>query len=78
MKPHTLAHKGAKCVRERVKKMAKLVLGKNQLETLEEMMNLAINFLEGVEEYKADQKKYETVRDAIQTQKIKQAIKAGN
>ena len=48
------------------------------METLEEMMNLAINFLEGVEEYKADQKKYEKVRDAIETQKIKQAIKAGN
>jgi len=60
------------------KKMAKIVLGKNQMETLEEMMNLAINFLEGVEEYKADQKKYEKVRDAIETQKIKQAIKAGN
>ena len=60
------------------KKMARIVLGKNQMETLEEMMNLAINFLEGVEEYKADQKKYETVRDAIETQKIKQAIKAGN
>ena len=60
------------------KKMARIVLGKNQMETLEEMMNLAINFLEGVEEYKADQKKYEKVRDAIETQKIKQAIKAGN
>lgn len=53
--------------------MTKIILGKNQMETLEEMMNVAINFLQGIEEYQADQKRYEKVREAIENQKIKQA-----
>jgi len=46
----------------------KIVLGNKQVETLEEIMNLAINFLEGVEEYKADQKRYEALRNSIEAQ----------
>ena len=48
--------------------MAKLVLGTKQVETLEEIMNLAINFLQGVEEYKADQKRYEALQASIDKQ----------
>jgi hypothetical protein len=48
--------------------MVKIWLGRKQKETLEEMMNLAINFLDGMEEYKADQEKYEKLRDAIEKQ----------
>ena len=58
---------------KRVDTMTKIILGKNQMETLEEMMNVAINFLQGIEEYQADQKRYEKVREAIENQKIKQA-----
>ncbi len=53
--------------------MAKLVLGNKQLETLDEMMNLAINFLQGVEEYKADQKRYEALQASIDKQLNKEA-----
>ena len=43
------------------------------METLEEMMNLAINFLDNVEEYSADQKRYEAVRNSIEAQLSKAA-----
>ena len=51
------------------------------METLEEMMNLAINFLEGIEEYKADQKRYMKLQKTIENQLLtaKQLLaKAGN
>jgi len=50
----------------------KIVLGNKQIETLEEVLNLAINFLDGMEEYKADQKKYEALRSSIDAQLEKQ------
>jgi len=50
----------------------KLVLGNKQIETLEEVLNLAINFLQGVDEYKADQKKYEALQASIDAQLEKQ------
>ena len=49
----------------------KINLGNKQIETLEEMMNVAINLLEGVEEYKADQKRYEALRASVETQLAK-------
>lgn len=49
----------------------KLNLGNKQIETLEEMMNVAINLLEGVEEYKADQKRYEALRASVEAQLAK-------
>lgn len=49
----------------------KLNLGNKQLETLDEVLSLAINFLEGVEEYKADQKRYEALRASIDNQLAK-------
>lgn len=49
----------------------KLTLGTKQIETLEEVLNLAINFLDGMEEYKADQKKYEALRASIDAQLAK-------
>ena len=51
----------------------KLNLGNKQVETLQEVMNLAINFLEGMEEYKADQKKYEALQASINNQLYKGA-----
>ena len=51
----------------------KLNLGNKQVETLQEVMNLAINFLEGMEEYKADQKKYEALQASINNQLFKGA-----
>lgn len=51
----------------------KLNLGSKQIETLQEVMNLAINFLEGMEEYKADQKKYEALQTSINNQLYKGA-----
>lgn len=49
----------------------KINLGNKQIETLEEMMNVAINLLEGVEEYKADQKRYEALRASVEAQLAK-------
>jgi hypothetical protein len=48
--------------------MKKILLGNKQAETLKECMNLAINFLEGMEEYKDDYKRYYELRDRIETQ----------
>jgi hypothetical protein len=48
--------------------MKKILLGTKQAETLEECMNLAINFLEGMEEYQADSKRYRQLRDSIEEQ----------
>lgn len=45
--------------------MKKIVLGDKQAETLEECVNLAINFLQGVDEYKADFKRYSDLRDKL-------------
>lgn len=50
----------------------KLVLGAKQMETLDEVLNLAINFLQGVDEYKADKKRYEALQASIDAQKAKQ------
>lgn len=49
----------------------KINLGNKQIETLEEVLNLAINFLEGVEEYKAEQKRYEALQASIEAQLAK-------
>ena len=49
----------------------KIILGVKQMETLDEVLNLAINFLQGVDEYKADKKKYEALQIAIDNQKAK-------
>jgi hypothetical protein len=48
--------------------MKKILLGERQAETLEECMNLAINFLVGMEEYEADYKKFCELRDKIDLQ----------
>jgi hypothetical protein len=48
--------------------MKKILLGTKQAETLEDCMTLAINFLEGMEEYKDDYKRFSELRERIETQ----------
>lgn len=50
----------------------KITLGTKQMETLEEALNVAINMCVGLDEYKADLKRYEALRDSIDSQIAKQ------
>ena len=53
----------------------KLLLGDKQMETLEECVNLAINLCEGLEEYKADSKRYRDLRNKIENELYKQIVR---
>lgn len=46
----------------------KINLTKKQFETLEEMMNLSIGFLTGVEEYKSDRRRYIALQESLENQ----------
>lgn len=52
--------------------MNKLLLGDKQTQALQEALELAINFLVGVDEYKADYNKFSKLQNQIEAQLAKQ------